>query len=188
MLLDIPDELLIKILSSLDFLQLVRSQLVRSFLHHPATRTNVRQVCKRFDHAVRSAGELQYIVELGVGGLADGPPQHPFNTFERLNYLKARKLEWEDPRIEEITVVPPLAQDHLWKLRAATLVRVSNRNPLLQGYFDVVDIVKLDPSSVEQSRSSYGLDSEYTGFEFDTGQDLLVLFNRYPTLPWYVPS
>jgi hypothetical protein len=144
------------------------------------------QVCKRFDHAVRSAGELQYIVELGVGGLADGPPQHPFNTFERLNYLKSRRLEWRDPCVEEITAIPPLAQAHLWKLRAATLVRVANRDPLLQGYFDVVDVVRLDPSLVEQSMYSYTLDSQYTGFEFDPGQDLLVLFNRFHTLPWYV--
>jgi hypothetical protein len=188
MLLDIPDELFIKILSSLNFLQLVRSQLVRRFRHSVGdTVSNVRQVCKRFDHAVRSAGELQYIVELGVGGLADGP-QHPFNTFERLNYLTSRRLEWRDPCVEEIGAIHPLAQAHLWKIRAATLVRTSNRNPLLQGYFDVVDIVRLDPSSAEQSRSSYYLDSEHTGFEFDPGQDLLVLFNRYPTLPWYVLS
>ena len=134
---------------------------------------------------MRSAGELQYIVELGIGGLADGPPQHPFNTFERLNYLKTRVLEWRDPCVEEIVAIPPLAQDHLWKLRVATLVRVYNRNPLLQGYFDVVDVVQLDPSSVEQSGYSYHLDSQHTGFEFDPGQDLLVLFNRFPTLPWY---
>ena len=145
------------------------------------------QVCKRFDHAVRSAGELQYIVELGVGGLADGPSQHPFNTFERLNYLKSRSVEWKDPYVEEIAVIPPLAQPHLWKLRAATLVRVTNRDPLLQGYFDVVNVVRLDPSSVEQSGCSYDLNSQYTGFEFDPGQDLLVLFNRFPALPWYVP-
>lgn len=137
---------------------------------------------------VRSAGELQYIVELGVGGLADGPRQHPFNTFERLNYLKSRRLDWRDPCVVEIAVVPPLAQAHLWKLCAATLVRVSNRDPLLEGYFDVVDVVRLDPSLVEQQRNSYGLDSHHTGFEFDPGQDLLVLFNRFPTLPWYVSS
>ena len=147
--------------------------------------SNVRQVCKRFDLAVRTAGELQYIVELGVGGLADGP-QHPFNTFERINYLKSRRLDWRDPCVEEITAIRPLTQGHLWKLCAATLVRASNRDPLLQGYFDVVDVVRLDPSSVEQSVSSYCLNSQHTGFEFDPGQDLLVLFNRFPTLPWYV--
>ena len=151
------------------------------------TRTlTCAQVCKRFDHVVRSAGELQYIVELGVGGLTDGPPHHPFNTFERLNYLKSRRLEWTDPCVEEIAVITPLAQAHLWKLRAATLVRVTNRDPLLQGYFDVINVVRLDPSSVEQSECSYTLDSQYTGFEFDPGQDLLVLFNRFPTLPWCV--
>ena len=144
------------------------------------------QVCKRFDHAVRSAGELQYIVELGIGGLADGPSQHPFNIFERLNYLKSRRLEWRDPCVEEIAIIPPLTQAHLWKLRAATLVRVTNRDPLLHGHFDVVDVVRLDPPPVEQSACSYTLDSQYTGFEFDPGQDLLVLFNRFPTLPWYV--
>ena len=143
------------------------------------------QVCKRFDHAVRSSGELQYIVELGVCGSADGPIQHPFNTFERLNYLKSRSMEWRDPCVEEVAAIPPLCQAHLWKLRAATLVRVSNRNPLLQGYFDVVDVVRLDPSSVEQPEWSYNLDSQHTGFEFDPGQDLLVLFNRFPALPWY---
>ena len=90
--------------------------------------------------------------------------------------------------MEEIAVVPPLGQAHLWKLRAATLVRVTNRDPLLQGYFDVVDVVRLDPSSVEQSGCSYTVNSQYTGFEFDPGQDLLVLFNRFPTLPWYVFS
>ena len=37
-LLGVPDELFIKILSSLDFLQLVRSQLVRDFCHSPAIR------------------------------------------------------------------------------------------------------------------------------------------------------
>ena len=146
---------------------------------------NTRQVCKRFDHTVRTAGELQYIVELGVGGLVDGP-QHPFNTFERINYLKSRRSDWRDPCVEEITTIHPLAQAHLWKLRAATLVRVSNRDPLLQGYFDVVEVVRLDPSSAEQSVSSFCLDSQHTGFEFDPGQDLLVLFNRFPTLPWYV--
>ena len=144
----------------------------------------MQQVCKRFDHAVRTAGELQYIVELGVGGLADSP-QLPFNTFERINYLKSRRLDWRHPCVEEITAIPPVPQGHLWKLRAATLVRAFNRDPLLQGYFDVVDIVWLDPSSVEQSVSSYCLDSQHTGFEFDSGQDLLVLFNRFPTLPWY---
>lgn len=143
-------------------------------------------MCKRFDHAVRSAGELQYIVELGVGGLTDGPPHHPFNTFERLNYLKSRSLEWRDPCVQEIATISPLAQGHLWKLRAATLVRVANRDPLLQSYFDVVDVVRLDPSSVEQPGHSYALDSQYTGFEFDPAQDLLVLFNRFPTLPWYL--
>ena len=137
---------------------------------------------------VRSAGELQYIVELGVGGLADGPLQHPFNTFERLNYLKSRRLEWRDPHVEEIAVIPPLDRIHLWKLRFATLVRVSNRNPLILEYFDVVDVVRLDPSSVEQSGHSYNLDSQHTGFEFDPGQDLLVLFDRSPTLPWCVFS
>jgi len=145
----------------------------------------VLQVCKRFDHAVRTAGELQYIVELGAGGLVDGL-QHPFNTFERINYLKSRRSDWKDPCVEEITAIPPLTQGHLWKLRGATLVRAFNRDPLLQGYFDVVDVVRLDPSSVEQSVSSYCLDSQHTGFEFDPGQDLLVLFNRFPTLPWCV--
>ena len=37
-LLGIPDELFIKILSSLDFLQLVRSQLVRDFRHSSEIR------------------------------------------------------------------------------------------------------------------------------------------------------
>ena len=143
-------------------------------------------MCKRFDHAIRSAGELQYIVELGIGGFTDGPPHHPFNTFERLNYLKSRSLEWREPCIQEIATIPPLAQEHLWKLRAATLVRVANRDPLLQNYFDVVDVSRLDPSSVDQSGQSYTLDSQYTGFEFDPTQDLLVLFNRFPTLPWYL--
>ena len=188
-LLGVPDELFIRILSSLDFRQLVRSQLVRDLCHSPEMRYGLKiaQVCKRFDHAVRSSGELQYVVELGVGGLVDGPTQHPFNTFERLNYLKSRSMEWRDPCVEEIASIPPLPQAHLWKLRAATLVRVYNRNPLLQGYFDVVDVVRLDPSSVEQSEFSHthSLDSQYTGFEFDPGQDLLVLFNRFPTLPWY---
>jgi len=126
-----------------------------------------------------------YIVELGISGLADGHPHHPFNTFERLNYLKSRRLEWKGPCVEEIAAVPPLAQAHLWKLRAATLVRVFNNNPLLQGSFDAVDVVRLDPSSADQLRCSYSLDSQYTGFEFDPGQDLLVLFDRFPTLPWY---
>lgn len=185
-LLGVPDELFIKILCSLDFLQLVRSQLVRGFCHLLAIRYGLEtaQVCKRFDHAVRSSGELQYIVELGVGGLADGPVQHPFNTFERLNYLKSRRMEWRDPCIEEIALIPPPSQPHLWKLRAATLVRASNKDPLLQSYFDVIDVVRLDPSSVEQLDCSYSLDSQPTGFEFDPGQDLLVLFNKSPTLPW----
>ena len=117
--------------------------------------------------------------------MADAP-RHPFNTFERINYLKSRRLDWRDPCVEEITAIRPLTQAHLWKLRAATLVRASNRDPLLQWYFDVVDVVRLDPSSVEQSSSSYCLDSQQNGFEFDPGQDLLVLFNRFPTLPWYV--
>ena len=186
-LLGIPDELFVRILSSLDFSQLVRSQSVRLFCHSPAIRAPTRvQVCKRFDHAVRSAGELQYIVELGVGGLSDGPPRHPFNTFERLNYLKSRRLEWRDPCIEEIATIHPLPQAHLWKIRVATLVRVFNRDPLLQRFFDVVDVVRLDPPSVEQPGCSYALDSRYTGFEFDPGQDLLVLFNRFHPLPWYV--
>lgn len=186
--LGIPDELFIRILSSLDFRQLVRSQLVRDFRHLPAMRYGLEtaQVCKRFDNAVRSSGELQYIVELGVGGLTDGSIQLPFSTFERLNYLKSRRMEWRDPCVEEIAAIPPLSQAHLWKLRAATLVRVYNRSPLLQGYFDVVDVVRLDSSSVEQFECSYSLDSQYTGFEFDSAQDLLVLFNRFPTLPWYV--
>ena len=148
--------------------------------------SNLCKVCRRFDHAVRWSGELQYIVELGVGGLADGPPQHPFNTFERLNYLKSRRLEWRDPHVEEIAAIPPLAQAHLWKLRAGTLVRVFNRNPLLQGYFDIVGVTRLNPSSAEQSECTHTLASQHTGFEFDPGQDLLVLFNRFPSLPWYV--
>lgn len=186
-LLGVPDELFVKVLSSLDFLQLVRSQLVRDFRHLPKIPHGFEaaQVSKRFDHAVRSSGELQYIVELGVGGLADGPLQHPFNPFERLNYLKYRRMEWRDPCVEEIAAIPPLSQAHLWKLRAATLVRAFNRNPLIQGYFDVVDVVRLDPSSVEQSEHSYDLGSQHTGFEFDPGQDLLVLFNRFTALPWY---
>jgi hypothetical protein len=186
-ILGVPDEIFLKILSSLHFLQLVRSQLVSDFSHLPAIRygLHVLQVCKRFDHAIRSSGELQYIVELGVGGLSDGPLQHPFNTFERLNYLKSRTLEWRDPCVEEIAVIPPPSQAHLWKLRTATLVRVSNRDPLIQGYFDVINVVRLDPSSVGQLEFSYSFDSQYTGFEFDPTQDLLVLFNRFPTLPWY---
>lgn len=148
-------------------------------------RTPHSQVCKRFDHAVRSSGELQYIVELGVGGLTDGSPRHPFNTFERLNYLKSRMLEWRDPCVEEIAAIPPLAQAHLWKLRAATLVRAYNKDPFIQGYFDVVNVVRLDPSAVEQPECSYSLDSQYTGFELDPAQDLLVLFDRFPALPWY---
>lgn len=185
--LGVPDELFIKILSSLDFRQIVRSQLVRDFCHSPVIRDGLEtvQVCKRFDDAVRSSGELQYLVELGVGGLTDGPIQHPFSSFERLNYLKSRRMEWRDPCVEEIAAIPPLSQAHLWILRAATLVRVSNRNPLLQGYFDVVNVVRLGPSSLGQSECSYSLDSQYTGFEFDPGQDLLVLFNRFPALPWY---
>jgi len=47
-LLGIPDELFVKILSSLDFLQLVRSQSVRGFCHASAIRYG-------FEHAHRSA-------------------------------------------------------------------------------------------------------------------------------------
>ena len=189
-LLGIPDELFIKVLSSVGFLQLVRSQSVRDFAtcQRYDDGLNVVQVCKRFDHVVRSSGELQYIVELGVSGLSDASLRHPFNTFERLNYLKSRTLEWRDPSVEEITVISPPSQAHLWKLHSATLVRIFNRDPLIQDHFDVADVIRLDSSSAEQSGFSYRLDSQYTGFEFDAGQDLLVLFNRFPALPWYAFS
>ena len=43
-LLGIPDELFVKILSSLDFLQLVRSQLVRDFRHSSEIRPGLRHL------------------------------------------------------------------------------------------------------------------------------------------------
>ncbi|OCH86143.1 hypothetical protein OBBRIDRAFT_258454 [Obba rivulosa] len=80
-LLSLPTELLVEILISLDFGDVLRCQAV----------------CKQLDDVVRSTALLQYKIELATSGLTDGPPDATLPLSDRRGCVKDYQRAFEIP-------------------------------------------------------------------------------------------
>lgn len=113
----------------------------------------------------------------------DGPAAHPFNTFQRLNYLKAKQIEWKDlGDLEVINSIPLQGGCVQWILQASILVRAVNMQGTVPFCFDTVKILHLKSTAEELPERTLHLGSTFNGIEVDPrhGQDLLVLSDRNP--------
>ncbi|TFY81128.1 hypothetical protein EWM64_g2883 [Hericium alpestre] len=79
-LLDLPTELIARILEELDFSSLIVCQLM--------------QVCQKFRSIIQSSSPLQYAITLKASGMQDGP-DGPLSSAERLSILKRHSQAWK---------------------------------------------------------------------------------------------
>ncbi|KAA1473248.1 hypothetical protein DENSPDRAFT_881900 [Dentipellis sp. KUC8613] len=82
----IPVELLVAILTRLDYRDILRCTAV----------------CRYFSDVVRSSVQLQYAIERGAEGMADGLPTHDISTAERLNCLLERRDNWRQMKAKKV--------------------------------------------------------------------------------------
>jgi hypothetical protein len=95
-LLQLPTELVMKIINWLDWRTLLTCSEVRGtsiFVHTRSTHRRIAQVCVVLHNAIKSSAECQYTIELASAGMEDGPPSHILRA-ERLQRLREYKTAW----------------------------------------------------------------------------------------------
>ncbi|KAG0704338.1 hypothetical protein DFH29DRAFT_801932 [Suillus ampliporus] len=152
-LISLPVELILKILSALDW----RTLLV------------CREVCSFFRSIVEE-NSAQYDIELAVSGMMDGPPS-PLTASERLALLKERNVAWESLRWVESKDIQ-MMQGDIWELYGGVFAQSSTP--------DVLHFRQLPSKyrNIEEKLWHVALDIQVRDFTMDPAQDLLVLIEQ----------
>ncbi|EJC99542.1 uncharacterized protein FOMMEDRAFT_142765 [Fomitiporia mediterranea MF3/22] len=120
----VPFEIVISILSNLDWRTLVRCSAV----------------CRFWQHVVRDTLSLQYKIELGANGLVDGPASK-LTIPERLHLLRERKHAWDTLGFRRCSVIPTPGECHAYELVGGVFAKAMNP------YNDVGSAFALNPGS-----------------------------------------
>ncbi|KDQ62684.1 hypothetical protein JAAARDRAFT_189976 [Jaapia argillacea MUCL 33604] len=171
----LPPELLVTILSLLDFRELLKCQTVS----------------RGFYETIRRTASLQYIVELGAANYGDGSLTHPSTTRQRLKYLKEQQAAWKDPVIETLETIDlvrgydssSFGARKGFSFRGGVFVGAYLRGPLVQEAFNCLDVVNIRSITPEVPSWSLHLHDLMGGFDFDPAQDLLIGIERLPDSP-----
>lgn len=104
---ELPTELLVKVLQSLELRELLRCRMVRPLppflspsvrpLTHTPRKTRARQVQKRLRDIIDSTPTLQYAIELAVSGFVDNT-SNPLPLTDKLELLQAVQGAWKRAR------------------------------------------------------------------------------------------
>lgn len=124
-----------------------------------------------------------------MAGCTDGPLAHPFNTFQRLSYLRAKQVEWKDlDNLEVIQTIPFQTPCVQWLLQASVLVRALNTQNIRPSCFDTIHTLHLRSTADDLPEKTLYLGAAFSEMEIDArqSQDLLVIFNRLLYPPEYV--
>jgi len=157
----LPMELVIDILSALDF---------RSLL-------TCRRVCRLFHMLVHDCTALQYCIELAVAGMEDGPPSS-VSAAERLNRLRQYKAAWDSLKwVRDETID---MSGHLWELYGGVLAQYDSVGQSLN-----FRQLPSDSRGIEcQVWSVEILGTRLRDFAMDPSQDLLVLIENPKGTNW----
>ncbi|KIJ68199.1 hypothetical protein HYDPIDRAFT_145979 [Hydnomerulius pinastri MD-312] len=151
----LPAELIIRILTFLEFHDLL----------------SCRQVCRLLRTAFEQTAVLQYTIELAVAGVEDGPPSS-MEPASRLATLRNSQAAWNSLRWTGVKDVPML-RGSLYELYGGVLVQSTHLGGL---------VFRRLPSQfrgIEEYTWSLDLpDLDLRDFSLDPAQDLLVLISR----------
>ncbi|KAH8101238.1 hypothetical protein BXZ70DRAFT_118383 [Cristinia sonorae] len=72
-----------------------------------------RQTCRRFNETAHHSISIQYLIELAVDGLVDGPPGG-WSVAERLQAVRNRRAAWRAMQPTSVQILPFSADDDEW--------------------------------------------------------------------------
>ncbi|KAI0769851.1 hypothetical protein C8Q74DRAFT_1271551 [Fomes fomentarius] len=165
---NVPNELLVRILSELDVLDLL----------------TCRAVCRRLESLIRDDMTLQYKVELGRAGMIDGlPGKHPLH--KRLERLRVYQRAWRSPNVvlSKTTSLPPSHSDRVWPLEDEGLL-ASHSGVGLDFCRPSSSLRGIPAATVQVETKEWPEDIRSGlahGCAIDVQQDLLALAPRIPT-------
>ncbi|KAF5384977.1 hypothetical protein D9615_001390 [Tricholomella constricta] len=148
----IPVELLVQILSSLDYLAVLRC----------------RQVCKSFEALIGSTSSLQLIVELHAAG-QDMEPNGTASSVIRLELLKQRTAAWDELKYTKDHRIP-MSSGNLWELYGGVLAQSTAEKTII---FRRLPSLCRSIEEVEWTLDAFGF--PVRDFGMDPSQDLLVI-------------
>ncbi|OBZ77028.1 hypothetical protein A0H81_03118 [Grifola frondosa] len=164
-------ELLVDILSSLDFYDIV----------------SCRRISKQFREVVDKSVALQYIIELGVANCFDRPCDGRLTTGERLDVLREQQIAWKNAQFVERKALDLTKADsqcrRLFPFNGGTIIagylseaETTPRN-INDGKFDIFEVRNVYSSKPDVEVPRHQLDGLYTYCTVDVIQDLLLLWS-----------
>ncbi|KAI0082257.1 hypothetical protein K474DRAFT_1703260 [Panus rudis PR-1116 ss-1] len=157
-ILDLPVELLTKILNELDFRNLLRC----------------KRVCRQLQVIIEDAIVLRYKVELAINGLEDGPPSS-LGASDRLNLLHQREEAWDRLAYKTMKDVE-MHRGEVWELYGGVLAQGQGQRSL--HFYRLPSEIR----GIEEEHWKLDLEFAIRDFGMDPTQDLLVVIER-PALP-----
>ncbi|EIW85176.1 hypothetical protein CONPUDRAFT_117787 [Coniophora puteana RWD-64-598 SS2] len=115
-LFDLPSELIIEVLRNVDHCTILRCC----------------SVCHRLKHIIDDALELQYIIELALDGMVDGPPS-TLSPGERLLLLRRRRRAWHFLEWSKQHIVPMPGSCQAYELVGGVFAKTASTDFIVAG-------------------------------------------------------
>lgn len=176
--MDLPDELVIKILVELPWRYILQARLVRIIwvivLLIMYSRAFL-QVCRTWSSIVSRDVQLQFVIEVGAAGMRERPAGDCFTTRERIEKFKALQAAWQDisgATVHSYKDTATTAYDFKQGILAHAATYVDNGTTVFNFHRLPSRFSVIEPKSW-----STKISSKIADFAIDPSQDLLVITN-----------
>ncbi|KAF8526532.1 hypothetical protein BU17DRAFT_82618 [Hysterangium stoloniferum] len=150
---------------------------ILSFLHFKDL-TICSGVCRQFQEIIDTTASLEYVLELGLSGLAD-LNVYGFVKADVLRYLREREHAWSALQWRMTRNIPVGKKYAVWELCGSIFLGAYLREAAIPHpgtAFDAIDIFNLnDVDSGGCENGGLPLERSYYNLATDPGQDLLIL-------------